>query len=119
MFAKFKIAEVVGNMERCGSTHAEQNHASIVSQLGEGSAQDVLRQIEKLLERQKELLAKRNTATAAYALVCKVRAASLDKDPSSKAALCLSKFANEDLWLAQKEEADKNYTSKIRENGAL
>jgi hypothetical protein len=116
-FATFKINEVEGSMERKGDTPAEQNHSSIVSHLGNGSCQPIENQIMKLFTRQKELLAKRNTATARYNLVCDNLAAE-ESDPSEEEAiLVLSNYAYNQIWETEKQES-MYYTRQVLEDGS-
>jgi hypothetical protein len=116
-FATFKINEVEGSMERKGDTPAEQNHSSIVSHLGKGSCQPIENQIVKLFERQKELLAKRNTAAARYKLQCSNLAEEEDDPREQEAILVLSKYAYENLWVIEKQQS-MYYTRKEMEDGS-
>ena len=55
MFARYLVKNTRGNMDRQGSTPAEQNHASYVSRIGPRSVENITFGISAMFERQRQL----------------------------------------------------------------
>ena len=57
-YAGYYLKGIEGNMGYLGSTHAEQNHASVKSHLGEGASWSIAEQMTHLFKRQQFLVSK-------------------------------------------------------------
>lgn len=121
-YAAYTLAMVEGNLDRCGSTPAEQNHASIVSFIGKGASLALPEQITKLLERQQDLARKKSRAQLEYSVHCSCYHSTFDTPKDSYADMLakkhLSEWAYINLWLKAQKGA-KYLETKQTENGTL
>ena len=60
-FSCFRINRYIGNLQRRGSSHAEQNHSSFVQRIGEVIIDEPHHGAKKMLERHAEICKERNT----------------------------------------------------------
>ena len=60
-FSRYCIREYLGNLERHGSSHAEQNHSSFVSRIGDVILDEPHIGAKKLLDRHVDICKERNT----------------------------------------------------------
>ena len=65
-YAVYVIDSVQGTLKRRGSSHAEQNHSSIVNHLGSASVEDPAKQIERLLQRHQHMLVINNRISGSW-----------------------------------------------------
>lgn len=82
MFARYLVKNTRGNMDRQGSTPAEQNHASYVSRIGPRSVENITFGISAMFERQRQLELETNQSIADYAVQCLGKRAVMEQDIS-------------------------------------
>lgn len=117
-YAAYTLAMVEGNLDRCGSTPAEQNHASIVSFIGKGASLALPEQITKLLERQQDLARKKSRAQLEYSVHCSCYHSTFDTPKDSYADMLakkhLSEWAYINLWLKAQKGAKYLETNRLK-----
>ncbi len=108
-YAFYYLSDIEGNLERCGSTPAEENHSSVVSHLGKGASMPLPEQITQLLIRQQHLSQKKSKACLEYAVHCSTYKSSMDSAKDRESDLIakqnLSMWAYNNLWLPVQKAA--------------
>ena len=101
-FSRYLVRMVRGNLERQGSTPAEQNHSSFVARIGPRSVQNISLGIQAMFERQRQLETEMNAKIERYAFECRGKLAKMLRDPSHQ-----HKMENSYIYRAQFEALGK------------
>ena len=114
-FASFHVRSIVGNLGKLGSSHAEQNHSSIVAFLGkERTNLNLVDQMGCLLQRQNEKERGFKSSDRKYLRVVQFK----HQDDAYHPALFLSQKSYENRWLPQYLDSN-HYTVSSNDNGSF